>query len=127
VLQKPGTSTEVRNSDAKLGTITNSATSTGPDRRVLHSWKEISSYMGRGIRTIQRYEALFQLPVHRPAGKGRSAVLAFTDEVDAWLRSTPTRDSLDPACGTTSGKVVPQKPQLRTIPLAGFSNPELAA
>jgi hypothetical protein len=55
------------------------------DRKVLHSWKDISNYTGRGIRTLQRYEVDSGFPVHRPAGKSRSAVLAFSDELDAWL------------------------------------------
>ena len=59
-------------------------------RRVLHSWKEIASYIGRGVRTIQRYEAQFGLPVHRLGGRSRSAVMAFSDEIDAWLSRTPT-------------------------------------
>ena len=62
-----------------------------PGRRVLHSWKEISTYTGRGVRTIQRYEVQFGFPVHRPAGSPRSAVLAFTDEIDRWLAGSPTR------------------------------------
>ena len=60
-------------------------------RRVLHSWKEISSYTGRGVRTIQRYEVQLGFPIHRPAGSPRSAVLAFCDEVDAWLNRSPMR------------------------------------
>jgi len=60
-------------------------------RRILHSWKEIASYIGRGVRTIQRYELQFGLPVHRPAGSSRSAVMAFSDEIDAWFGRTPTR------------------------------------
>ncbi len=60
-------------------------------RRVLHSWKDISNYTGRGVRTIQRYEVQLGFPIHRPAGSPRTAVLAFSDEVDAWLRSSPVR------------------------------------
>ena len=60
-------------------------------RHVLHSWKEISSYTGRGVRTIQRYEVQLGFPIHRPAGSPRSAVLAFSDEVDAWLNRSPMR------------------------------------
>jgi hypothetical protein len=60
-------------------------------RRVLHSWKEISNYTGRGVRTIQRYEVQLGFPVHRPAGSPRSAVLAFCDEIDAWLNRSPVR------------------------------------
>ena len=60
------------------------------ERKILNSWKEIASYMGRGVRTIQRYEMQLGFPVHRPAGKQRSAVLAFTDEIETWLKQTPT-------------------------------------
>lgn len=60
-------------------------------RRVLHSWKDISSYAGRGVRTVQRYEVQLGFPIHRPAGSPRSAVLAFTDEVDAWMNRSPMR------------------------------------
>ena len=62
-----------------------------PNRHVLHSWKEIAAYTGRGVRTIQRYEVHFGFPIHRPAGSPRSAVLAFSDEIDRWLASSPTR------------------------------------
>jgi hypothetical protein len=58
---------------------------------VLNSWKEIAAYLDRGVRTVQRWESNLQLPVHRPQGKNRSAVLAFRDELDDWLRRTPSR------------------------------------
>lgn len=58
------------------------------ERKILNSWKEIAAYTGRGVRTIQRYEAVYGFPVHRPAKKRHSSVMAFTDEVDAWLAST---------------------------------------
>ena len=58
-------------------------------RIVLHSWKDIANYTGRGVRTIQRYECEHGFPIHRPAGKSRSAVLAFSDEVDEWLGKPP--------------------------------------
>jgi phage terminase Nu1 subunit (DNA packaging protein) len=56
------------------------------DVRILNSWKEISNYIGRGVRTVQRWEELYGLPVHRAAGRERSAVYALSDELDAWLR-----------------------------------------
>ncbi|MBZ5629467.1 MAG: hypothetical protein LAO06_11450 [Acidobacteriia bacterium] len=61
---------------------------------ILNSWKEIANYLGRGVRTVQRWERDLGLPVHRPKGKDRSAVLAFPNELQAWLRRTPVR-SLD--------------------------------
>ena len=55
--------------------------------RILNSWKEIASYLRCGARTVQRYERDQQLPVRRPRGKSRSAVIALSDEVDAWARN----------------------------------------
>jgi len=63
------------------------------ERRILNSWKEIAGYLGRGVRTVQRWEAQLGLPVHRPAGKDHSAVLAFSSELDQWLDSRPLRPS----------------------------------
>ena len=61
------------------------------ERRILNSWKEIAGYLGRGVRTVQRWEAQLGLPVHRPAGRDHSAVLAFSNELDQWLDSRPMR------------------------------------
>jgi hypothetical protein len=63
-----------------------------PSTLILNSWKEIASYLGRGVRTIQRYEEKLGLPIHRPAGRERSAVVAFADELERWLRNTPSRN-----------------------------------
>jgi hypothetical protein len=59
---------------------------------VLNSWKEIAAYLGRGVRTVQRYEHDLGLPVRRPRGTSRSAVIALTDELDTWLRTTPSNE-----------------------------------
>ena len=59
---------------------------------ILNSWKEIAAYIGRGVRTAQRWERDLALPVRRPRGKKRSAVIAVPSEIDAWLRRCPTRD-----------------------------------
>lgn len=56
---------------------------------LLNSWKEIALYLGRSERTVQRWEKHFGLPVRRPAGKSRSAVIALPSELQAWTRSTP--------------------------------------
>lgn len=41
--------------------------------------------MGRGVRTVQRWEAELRLPVHR-VGSERGSVFAFRAELDNWLR-----------------------------------------
>jgi hypothetical protein len=57
---------------------------------VLHSWKEIASYVGCGVRTVQRWEHDLGLPVRRVAARERTAVIAFANEIEAWLRRAPT-------------------------------------
>ena len=63
-------------------------------RQILNGWKEISNHIERGVRTAQRWEVRLGMPVHRPALKDRSAVVAFTDELDRWLSRTAP-DTLD--------------------------------
>lgn len=55
---------------------------------VLTSWKDIARYLGKGVRTVQRWEEYFGLPVRRPSSnKMHHAVIAIPEEIDAWLRS----------------------------------------
>lgn len=56
-----------------------------PRSQVLNSWKEIAGYMKVGIRTVQRYESEFGMPVRRFDGKNRSLVWAYPDELCTWL------------------------------------------
>ncbi len=60
-----------------------------PNEEVLNSWKEVAAYLGRGVRTVQRWEQELGLPVRRPRGKSRSAVIAFKPELDKWLHQAP--------------------------------------
>jgi hypothetical protein len=53
----------------------------------LQSWKEIASYLKRGVRTVQRWERNSGLPVRRPRPGDRSPVFAFPEELDVWMRS----------------------------------------
>ncbi len=56
-----------------------------PDRTRLDSWKEIAAYLRRDRRTVQRWEASEELPVHRHVHQSQATVFAFADELDAWL------------------------------------------
>jgi hypothetical protein len=53
--------------------------------RILNSWKEIASHLGRGVRTVQRWERELGLPVHRPRGTSRSPVTAMAKDLEEWL------------------------------------------
>lgn len=55
---------------------------------VLSGWKDIANYLGRGVRTVQRYERELGLPVRRPASKLRSSVIATQSELDSWVASS---------------------------------------
>jgi hypothetical protein len=61
---------------------------------ILNSWKEVAHYLGRGVRTVQRWEHDLGLPVRRPRGKSRSAIIAFREELDGWLVDRPQTASL---------------------------------
>jgi tetratricopeptide (TPR) repeat protein len=56
-----------------------------PDR--LDSWKEIAGYLKRSERTVRRWEAKEELPVHRLQHDKRGSVYAYTRELDAWRAS----------------------------------------
>ena len=57
--------------------------------KVLKSWKEIARHLGCSVRTVQRWEGDFNLPVRRPHGKGRGSVIVVSSELDSWVRSCP--------------------------------------
>jgi hypothetical protein len=62
------------------------ALNTIPDPpKLLTSWKEIACYLGKGVRTVQRWEQCFGLPVRRPTSAPRNIVSAIPQELDAWL------------------------------------------
>ena len=61
-----------------------------PDaNRRLESWKEIAAYLGKTVRTTQRWEAE-GLPVRREVHGSRGYIFAYTSELDAWLAARQT-------------------------------------
>jgi hypothetical protein len=63
-----------------------------PDsHKLLGSWKEIACYLGKGVRTVQRWEQYFGLPVRRPQSASRGVICATPEELDAWLNARWTR------------------------------------
>ncbi|GEM_PF-2436511 len=53
----------------------------------LNSWKEIATYLGRGVRTVQRWERTLGLPVHRIGDRSRGPVFSFQHELNMWMRT----------------------------------------
>jgi len=69
-----------------------------PNRgKVLTSWKEIASYMGKGVRTVQRWERDFNLPVRRPASAShKRAIIALVSDLDTWIALNCVRMQQNP-------------------------------
>lgn len=57
-----------------------------PEGRIFSSWKEIAAFLGRGVRTVQRWETTLGLPIRRPNGYGSNVVVASESELRQWLR-----------------------------------------
>jgi Tol biopolymer transport system component len=82
----------------------------GPDEPRLDSWKEIASYLGRGIRTVQRWEREEGLPVHRLQHAKRGSVYASRRELAAWWESRRRPDS-GPASTSAAASAAPREPR----------------
>ena len=52
----------------------------------LTCWKDIATYLGKGVRTVQRYEREAGLPVRRPSSRQQGVVYAWPAELDAWIK-----------------------------------------
>jgi len=53
--------------------------------------RDIANYLGKGVRTVQRYEREMGLPIHRPAGKSSAAVVATRTELEEWATAPRSR------------------------------------
>ena len=53
----------------------------------IQGWKDIASYFGRSIRSVQRWEREFGLPVHRIRAVDGQTVYAIRVELEEWRKS----------------------------------------
>jgi len=86
----------------------------------LVSWKEIAAYLGREVRTVQRWENTEGLPVHRHEHLKKSTVYAYASELDEWFRKRQPKD--DPEADAA---FVPE-PDVDTPPGKSNGDPTLA-
>jgi len=105
---------------------------TGRSLDRLDGWKEIAAYLRRSVRTVQRWESQFGLPVHRFGTGQTESIHAIPAELDAWILQTTdarraqpddpmTRDGAQPAAGLARGGPGDRSPDDAplTIPRAG--------
>lgn len=91
----------------------------GTDRGadVLDGWKEIAEYLGKSVRTAQRWEAEFSLPVRRLGGREGEGTYAFRKEIDDWRHAmssavapaVPRPGDLGPEEGPPAAAVAPDR------------------
>ena len=58
----------------------------GEDER-LDSWKEIAAHLNRSVRSVQRWERVEGMPVHRHGHNRTASIYAYRGELDTWRRS----------------------------------------
>jgi transcriptional regulator with XRE-family HTH domain len=91
--------------------------------RVLTSWKEVAGYMGKGVRTVQRWERDFGLPVRRPSRmKSRRAVLALTVDLDSWVALRCSRGRRDPRADASEPGSVTLRDRMKTAAALRITN-----
>ena len=69
----------------------NKTLSETPSEHRLDSWKEIATYLGRDVTTVQRWERQEGMPVHRHLHHKRGSVYALSSELDAWRQGRKLR------------------------------------
>jgi hypothetical protein len=77
----------------------------------LSSWKEIAAYLGRDVRTVQRWERTQGLPVHRHHHNRLSTAYAYKSELDAWWHNRPSGNgSEDGGASDDDGSEIARNP-----------------
>ncbi len=82
--------------------------------KILESWKEISDYLKHSIKTCQRWEKEFGLPIHRLEETAKGRVFADPAELDIWKR-----EKLRLAEASEKGRLLFQS--LAVLPLRNLS------
>jgi hypothetical protein len=59
---------------------------------VLTCWKDIAHYVGKSVRTLQRWERESGFPVRRAKSREKGGILAIPREIDSWVKSQQCTD-----------------------------------
>src|SRR3954452_14891317 len=77
---------------------------TNSGEKVFTSWKEIASFFGKGVRTVERWEQKFGLPISRPTA-AKNVVLTTESELREWIRRSSSQLTADDgSSGSTSSE-----------------------
>lgn len=94
----------------------------------LDYWQEIAKYLGREVRTVQRWEREKSLPVRRLGGNGEDRqprVFAYKSEIDAWVALHSGRGTFSPDPAPDNESKDPSVLRVAVLPLENSAgNPE---
>jgi len=94
----------------------------------LDYWQEIAQYLGREVRTVQRWERQKALPVRRLSGEGgdtQPRVFAYKSEIDEWLARQSSQRGFAPNHSSGFPDAAPQLLRVAVLPLENSGgNPE---
>jgi hypothetical protein len=81
------------------------ASATPPDApEVLNGWKDIAAYLGKSVRSVQRWERELGLPIHRiNTPDGGQIIFANRIEIDDWKRAQEADESRPRDAGDVAG------------------------
>jgi len=88
----------------------------------LDSWKEIAAYLKRNVRTVQRWEEMQGLPVHRHSDRKTGSVHAFEKEIDLWLKKDQAPATLRDSTSTHRGGYVVLQRGIRALAVLPLEN-----
>jgi Tol biopolymer transport system component len=80
----------------------------------LDSWKEIATYLGRDVTTVQRWEKREGMPVRRHQHDKMGSVYASRAELDAWTRSRNPQAAQENEKSTASAQLPALPPATAT-------------
>ena len=85
----------------------------------LETWGEIAAYLGREIRTVQRWEKSLGLPIRRLAGFSdkQSRVFALKHELDAWWQEHETVGNPTAPDDAATATITEERPSASVEPL----------
>jgi hypothetical protein len=83
-----------------------------PSEDRLDSWKEIATYLGRDVTTVQRWEKREGMPVHRHQHDRMGSVYASRAELDAWARGRNLRAAQESGNNATKSLISMFRPGL---------------
>jgi TolB-like protein len=86
----------------------------------LDSWKEIATYLSRGVRTVRRWEADEGLPVHRHMHTTLGSVYAYKSEIDVWQQTRRRRAA--PRSGGATSRPASTAGAMNSIAVLPFTN-----